>query len=287
VLAPRTAFVGAMIGVGIMIVWLAVAGMTPWVALVMLGIFFLWCLSLSRIRAEAGMGGLTGPMTPQETMFLFYGTPVFGPQTLTLLQHVKWMAFDLRALPTEMPSMLESLKMGDTMRMQGRSMAVALLFAIVIGMLLVYLILIPIVYQHGGVTMNGQRFREVPTQPFRELERVLEDPRQPDMMGQVFVGIGFLTTLLLSALRLQFVWWPFHPIGYAVGFSRRTIDWMWFSIFLGWAAKLIILRFGGMPMYRRALPFFLGFILGEFTMGGVFGFIGVVYPDARGYQTYP
>jgi hypothetical protein len=101
------------------------------------------------------------------------------------------------------------------------------------------------------------------------------------------VGLGFLTTLLLSALRLQFVWWPFHPIGYAIGFSRRTIDWMWFSIFLGWAVKLLILRMGGMNLYRRALPFFLGFILGEFTMGGVFGFIGVLFPDTAGYQTYP
>src|SRR5204863_5827157 len=110
-MAPRTAVVGALVGGGIMVVWLQAAGMTPWVALSLLGVFFLWCVALTRIRAEAGMGGLTGPMTPQETMYLFAGTPAFGAQNLTLLQHVKWMAFDLRALPTEMPSMLECLNM--------------------------------------------------------------------------------------------------------------------------------------------------------------------------------
>jgi hypothetical protein len=287
IMAPRTALIGAFVGIAVMVAWLRVAGMTPWVALAVLGIFFLWCLALTRIRAEAGMGGLTGPMTPQETLFLFHGTTAFGPQNLTLLQHMKWMAFDLRALPTEMPSMLENLKMGDTMRLDGRSMVVAILFAIVVSTLLVYLVLIPLVYQHGGVTMNRQRFYEVPTQPFRELATVLENPRSPDSLGQAFVGVGFLSSLLLSWLRLTFVWWPFHPIGYAVGFSRRTIDWMWFSIFLGWAFKVLILRLGGMQLYRRALPFFLGFILGEFSMGGVFGFIGVLYPDAAGYQTYP
>jgi hypothetical protein len=286
-LAPRTALVGAVAGVAVMVAWLRAAGMTPWVALAFLAIFFLWCVALTRIRAEAGMGGLTGPMTPQETLFLFAGTPVFGPQNLTLLQHIKWMAFDLRALPTEMPSMLEDLKMGDTMRLEGRSMVAAILFAILASMLLVYLVLIPLVYQHGGITMNSQRFNQVPTQPFRELATMLRNPRKPDAMGETFVGLGFATTLLLSALRLRFVGWPFHPIGYAVGFSRRTIDWMWFSIFLGWAAKLVLLRFGGMRLYRRALPFFLGFILGEFTMGGVFGFIGVLFPDTAGYQTYP
>jgi uncharacterized protein DUF6784 len=45
----------------------------------------------------------------------------------------------------------------------------------------------------------------------------------------------------------------------------------------------LLLRLGGMHLYRRALPFFLGFILGEFTMGGVFGFIGVLVPDTAGY----
>jgi hypothetical protein len=287
VLPPRLALLGAVLGIAVMVEWLAVAGMTPWVALLLLVVFFLWCLALTRIRAEAGMGGLTGPMTPQEVLVLFGGTPMFGPQNLTLLQHVKWMAFDLRALPTEMPSMLEDLKMGDTMRLQGRSMAVAMLFAIVVSTLMVYLVLIPLVYQHGGVTMNRQRFYDVPTQPFRELATMLKNPRKPDALGEGFVGFGFLMTLLLSWLRLRFVWWPLHPIGYAIGFSRRTIDWMWFSIFLGWAAKVLLLRLGGMRLYRRALPFFLGLILGEFTMGGIFGFIGVLFPDTAGYQTYP
>jgi hypothetical protein len=39
--------------------------------------------------------------------------------------------------------------------------------------------------------------------------------------------------------------------------------------------------------HRRALPFSLGFILEEFTMGGVFGFVGVLFPDTAGYQMYP
>jgi hypothetical protein len=28
-------------------------------------------------------------------------------------------------------------------------------------------------------------------------------------------------------------------------------------------------------------------ILGEFTMGSFFGFLGVLFPDTAGYQTYP
>jgi hypothetical protein len=233
------------------------------------------------------MGGLTGPMTPQETMFLFEGTATYGLRNLTLLAHSRWMVHDLRALPCVMPSQLEDLKMADSTGLNGRSMATAMLFAILASAIVAYVVLIPVVYHYGGVTMNRQRFYEVPTEPFRQLATVLASPRVPDRAGMGAVGFGGLFTLFLSFMRLRFPWWPFHPLGYAVGFSRRTVDWMWFSIFLGWAVKAILLRMGGMPLYRRALPLMLGFILGEFSMGVLFGFLGVAIPDTAGYQLYP
>jgi hypothetical protein len=286
-LSYRTALLGAVGGLAVLVLWMMAAGMAPGVALTFFAIFFCWCLALSRIRAEAGMGGLTGPMTPQETMFLFEGTATYGLRNLTLLAHSRWMVHDLRALPCVMPSQLEDLKMADSTGLNGRSMATAMMFAILASAIIAYVVLIPVVYHYGGVTMNRQRFYEVPTEPFRQLATVLASPRVPDRAGMGAVGFGALFTLFLSFMRLRFPWWPFHPLGYAVGFSRRTVDWMWFSIFLGWAVKAILLRMGGMPLYRRALPLMLGFILGEFSMGVLFGFLGVAIPDTAGYQLYP
>ena len=37
----------------------------------------------------------------------------------------------------------------------------------------------------------------------------------------------------------------------------------WVSIFLGWLAKILILRYGGVRLYRAARPVFLGLIVGE------------------------
>lgn len=287
VLSYRTAVFGALAGLAVMVLWMMAAGMSARVALILFAIFFLWCVALSRIRAEAGLGGLTGPMTPQETMYLFEGSSPYGARNLTLLAHTRWMAFDLRALPCVMPSQLENLKMADTIGLSGRSIAAAMLVAVLISAIIAYVVLIPIVYHYGGITMNRQRFYQVPTEPFRELSRLLATPRVPDPVGIAAVLFGGVFTLFLSFMRLQFLWWPFHPLGYAVGFSRRTIDWMWFSIFLGWLVKLIVLKYGGMPCYRRVLPLMLGFILGDFTMGVFFGFLGVVLPDTAGYQLYP
>ena len=51
---------------------------------------------------------------------------------------------------------------------------------------------------------------------------------------------------------------------------------MWFSIFLGWICKWIILKSGGLKAHRKAVPFFLGMILGQMTIGSIWSIIGVI-----------
>jgi hypothetical protein len=43
----------------------------------------------------------------------------------------------------------------------------------------------------------------------------------------------------------------------------------WVSLFVGWLAKGLILRYGGARLYRSARPFFLGLVMGE-VFSGVF-----------------
>jgi hypothetical protein len=42
----------------------------------------------------------------------------------------------------------------------------------------------------------------------------------------------------------------------------------WMPFFIAWLAKVLLTRMGGMRLYRRALPFFLGLIVGDFLQGG-------------------
>jgi hypothetical protein len=62
--------------------------------------------------------------------------------------------------------------------------------------------------------------------------------------------------------------WPLRPAGYAVASSTWTFGWLWFSVFISWTTKVIILKFGGIGLYRKALPLFLGLLLGEYIVGG-------------------
>jgi hypothetical protein len=51
---------------------------------------------------------------------------------------------------------------------------------------------------------------------------------------------------------------------------------LWACIFLAWAAKALITRYGGAKAYRAALPFFVGLVLGEFAIGSIWGILGAI-----------
>ena len=75
---------------------------------------------------------------------------------------------------------------------------------------------------------------------------------------------------LLLLARRYWVWWPLHPIGFPIS---AAFHWMAFNAFLAWLVKGPILRYGGVRAYRQVRPFFLGLILGHFTIFGVFWLI--------------
>jgi len=116
--------------------------------------------------------------------------------------------------------------------------------------------------------------------PWAQLQHRLLNPSTTDAWGTAFMGVGFVITFLLFFMRMRFLWWSLHPIAYALTTTYEQI--IWFPIFLAWLAKLLILRYGGLKSHRRAVPFFLGLILGEFIIGSLWSFIGVF----SGIQTY-
>jgi hypothetical protein len=65
--------------------------------------------------------------------------------------------------------------------------------------------------------------------------------------------------------------WPFHPTGFALAHAFLAMTWVWFPMLMGWAAKAIILRYGGMKLYRAWIPFFLGLLLGDVVIGVLAG----------------
>jgi len=78
--------------------------------------------------------------------------------------------------------------------------------------------------------------------------------------------LGAGITGICGALRLRYASWPLHPVGFILNYGWG-LNYIWFSIFLGWLAKAVIVQYGGGSLLRRSRPFFIGIILGEAGAG--------------------
>jgi len=80
--------------------------------------------------------------------------------------------------------------------------------------------------------------------------------------------IGAVVTTLLQVAAWRFPGWPLLPVGYVVS-GAQYIQQAWFSLFLGWLAKVLIVKFGGAQLFQSARSVFIGLIFGEALAAGV------------------
>jgi hypothetical protein len=143
-----------------------------------------------------------------------------------------------------------------------------ILLASALGTVCAFWAMLHSTYQVGyeSAKFQGPAMWAFGKEPWQKMDNWITTPQKPDAgsMGAYLFGIAF--TLFLASMRARFLWWPFHPAGYLVSGSFGLFR-LWLPIFASWLAKSLILRYGGLRLYRRALPFFLGLVLGEFGAG--------------------
>ena len=73
---------------------------------------------------------------------------------------------------------------------------------------------------------------------------------------------GFALTIAMMWACLSAPRFPFHPVGLII-VGTWYMEQVYVSVFLGWLAKVLVVRYGGARLYTAARPFFFGLILGE------------------------
>jgi len=117
------------------------------------------------------------------------------------------------------------------------------------------------------VNLDSWFFVSGPRYPYFWAVNAIEHQARPNIVGWAWTGLGAGIMVLLMAAHRIFYWWPIHPIGYVLCSAGWT-HVLWFSIFIAWFVKAVVLRFGASGIYHRFRRFFLGMILGQFAVAG-------------------
>ena len=270
--SPRVALVGLVLGFLFLVAFFWVSGLTLWVSVVAFVIYFAIAIACTRMRAELGPpahdlhnGG------PDYILTAALGTRFFSDRDLTILTY--FYGFNRAYRSLAMPVQLEAFKMGEHKAIPARSIAFALVVASVGGLLSGYWALYQFGYTRGVEERMALHLSYFGWEAFNRLTNWLQNPRDTDIPAVTAIGVGWGTVLGLQALRMRFSWWPLHPIGLPISGSW-TMNTIWLPMLISWAVKVTVLRYGGLRVYRRALAFFLGLILGDFLIGCLWPIIG-------------
>ena len=266
IVSYRFAFWAMVAGVVGMGWWLAATGMPPVVVPLFLLMALVFFIGLTRIVVESGMAEARPPCIAPGVVAGWLGMGPLGPKGMVALGLTYVWCSDIRTFV--MCSAANSLKMAQVIEHKRHHLFWSFIIAILVALGASMWLTMTRAYQQGGVTMNKWFFEGAPNAPFRWVADWVVRKPGPSIIGLVMTGVGAAIYILLAAMRFRFPKWPFHPIGYCIG-SIAMMDWIWFTCFLSWLIKGVILRYGGMKGYQYMRPIFLGLICGQFTCNAV------------------
>ncbi len=245
------------------------------IILLFLAIYFLVVVGFSRLRATAGLPWLFGPNHPPH-IFLTWavGPRNLSVQTLTSLNFLQWFDWDYRGTP--MAHQMEALKIAWAAGLKGRHVVRGILVSVALAAVVSFLAVLTICYRYGAGSGVVEQYRmNWAEMPLNLLTTWSESQRGVgwDEIGGGAAGAAVVA--LLGALHSRLPWWPLHPVGYALS-CTFTLQWLWCPLFVVWAVKTLILRYGGIRLYRRGIPLAVGLILGDYAMTAFWALLGLL-----------
>jgi hypothetical protein len=270
------------------VVWLAYFGASPVYALPAVILLILMMIGFTRVFCEAGVFYAQIYEFPMHMVSIAVTPSVMGSQNwflLTVWDRVM-VADSFRVLT--MPNIMNALHLASHTGLRRRSVVWGLALAIVIAVPVGLGSLLYTGYHlPGGAKDTDWAFRWFPSGECNRLATTVEqidawkvksaaaeeeglriptedvpEAARHDWRRIGWIVFGGVIFLGITFLR-SFLFWVPHPVGYVVWMGQWPLLNQWFSFFLGWCFKAIILKYGGMRFYQKARRFFIGVVIGE------------------------
>jgi len=265
-LSYRTALLGTIAGLLFMGIWMWRSGLPGATVPLFLLAAFVVFIGLTRIVSEGGVAAARSPMIASGFVVSGVGSSALGPAGMVSLGMTYIWAADIRTFV--MASCANGLKLAQELTGKRKKLFWAMMAAVVLGLGGSIWIIGALAYTYGGINLQQWFFVGGPQAPFNYVGPKILAPTQAELGGWLFTAIGAGIMALLLIVRHRFLWWPLHPLGFPISAESFMMGYIWFSVFLAWLIKVVILKYGGPRTYRSTRPFFIGAILGQFVVAG-------------------
>ena len=263
---------GAVTSFVVMGVWLWQSGIPlPFVPLLLFGAF-VGFMTIARVVAQGGVASMFPPTNGPDFVVANVGGTVLGTKGMAgMALSYAWSVDTLILLMSACANGLKlvtEISLPHRRRLFGAIVAVIILTLGCVVALTLYLS-----YQYGAINLSRFYFDNVAQYPYRFMEKSILNPFDPRPSTWAHIGTGAAIMGGLMAAQHRFLWWPIHSLGFPISCVFGS---MWFSVFVAWLIKSTVLKYGGLTLFNRLKPFFLGLILGEAVVAGTWVIIDYI-----------
>ena len=259
--------------------------MTPFWAVLVTVFWFVFYTGFAKIVAMTGLVFLESPSSLGTGIMAFSPPDSLDSGTIAVRQQLGSLYQNGKSFT--MPGATHAARLGAPLGVRARSLGVTIVFAFVLSLIAAAVATIYLGYQDGAFNFGSYMFRVAAPNYFNGIVTSIRDIGKETHYGlkMVFMAFGAIAMAVLTFCQYRLTWWPLHPIGFSVVtfYSARTAI---LSVFLTWLIKLIILRFGGIALYRRAKPFFIGMIVGYTLSLLVSMIVDLIWFPAQGHNLF-
>lgn len=241
-------------------------GVPLWITPLVVGSALVIWLSLTRLMAQAGTATIVPAIIPLGFVFSTVGTPNLGAAGLVGLGLTFIWAGDL--LTYLMGPAGNSVYLQHKEKVTPARTATALIVAVMVSLAACMVMTLYLTHKYGALNLHPQYFNTFSQYPWKFAAKNLNRAVGPPMTGYVWTAVGAGIMLVLTWIHRAIYWWPLHPLGFLAQGSWIMRS-LWFSFFLSWLIKILVLRYGGGAAFKKAKVFFIGLIVGLLVAGGM------------------
>lgn len=267
-----------------MVLWLTKGGMHPVLSVALVVFWFVFYIGFAKVIAMTGLVFAESPGLGVD--ILGFAPPgSLQPGSVAMQQLLKSCYQNGKAFA--MPSAAHASRLGQSLGPYARLLGTTILATLLISLVAAATSTIYLGYQDGAFNFGSYMFRTAAPRYFDGIVTTIRDLGGDKHHGvrMLFTGVGAAIVGVMTYCQYRFTWWPLHPVGYTLvtRYSTRTSI---VSVFVTWVIKFVVMRVGGISLYRRGIPLFIGLMVGYTFALLVSMAVDLVWFPAEGHNLF-